>query len=668
MAANIARIVPTARSGDTSKIVSAREAVQLIRNGDTVAIAGFGGIGFAESVVNELAELYKSSDSELASIGKPGDLTFFFTVSMGDLQGRGMDRLGQPGLIKRVYSSHFSFAPGLQQLIAGNQIEAYNIPLGPMAHLLRDISGGKPGHLSRVGLGTFADPRFGGAKMNAKTTEDMIELMTVDGKEYLLYKAMPLNVGIIRGTTADPDGNITMEREALTIETLSLALAVHNSGGIVIAQVERIAERGALNPRQVKIPAALVDCIVLAPGETHWQTTVTAYNPAFSSEFRVPLTSIEPIPMSERKVIARRAAMELRANSVVNLGVGMPEGVSSVAAEEKVADLMTLTTEPGVIGGIPAGGLDFGAGINCQAVIDMGYQFDLYDGGGLDIAFLGLAQADREGNLNVSRFGPKIAGAGGFINISQNAKKVVFCGTLTTGGLQTSIVQGKLVIERDGRQKKFVDEVEQRTFSGPYAAQTGKDVLYVTERCVFRLTREGLELIEVAPGIDIQRDILDRMDFAPIVREPRLMDARIFRDEPMGLREDILEIPFESRFSYDEERNILFVNFSKYKAKTKELIDHGKDIIASIVEPLGHKVYGVINYDGFEIDPDLEDYYLESVQDLIRKYFHGVTRFTTSAFMRAKLGEQLEKRGVAPHIFESEKEAKNALRDTLQSR
>jgi propionate CoA-transferase len=664
MVNNIAKIVPTAQSGDTSKIVSAREAVQLIRNGDTVAIAGFGGIGFAECVVNELAELYKSDDAELISIGRPSNLTLFVSVAAGDAAGRGLDRLAQPGLIKRIICSHFNFAPAVQRLIAGNQIEGYNVPLGPIMHLLRDISGGKPGHLSRVGLGTFADPRFGGGKMNQRTTEDLIGLMTVGGEEFLFYKAIPLNVGIIRGTTADSDGNITMEREALTIETLSLALAAHNSGGLVIAQVERIADKGTLNPRQVKIPGALVDCIVLSPPEAHWQTTKTVYNPAYSSELRVPLTSIEPIGMSERKVIARRAAMELRPNSVVNLGVGMPEGIAAVAAEEKITDLMTLTTEPGIIGGIPAGGLDFGAAMNAHAVIDMGYQFDLYDGGGLDAAFLGLAQADREGNLNVSRFGPRIAGAGGFINISQNAKKVVFCGTLTAGGLQTSIVHGKVLIERDGREKKFVNEVEQRTFSGPYAAQNGKDVLYVTERCVFRLTREGLELIEVAPGVDIKRDILERMDFAPIVRQPRMMDSRIFRDEPMGLRGDMLEIPFDARFSYDDERNILFVNYSKLKMKTREMFERGWENIRALVEPLGHKVYGVINYDGFELDSELEDIYLDSVKELSATYFHGVTRFTTSAFMRAKLGEQLEKRGLAPHIFESENEAKGAVRRT----
>lgn len=582
------------------------------------------------------------------------------------MAGRGLDRLAQPGLIKRIICSHFNFAPGIQRLIAGNQIEGYNIPLGPIIHLLRDISAGKPGHLSRVGLGTFVDPRFGGGKMNERTAEDLISLLTINGEEFLFYKAVPLNVGIIRGTTADADGNITMEREALTIEMLSLALAAHNSGGMVIAQVERVAEKGALNPRMVKIPGALVDCIVVSPPETHWQTTNTIYNPAYSSELRVPLTSIQPLGMSERKVIARRAAMELRPNCVVNLGIGMPEGVAVVAAEEKIADLMTLTTEPGIIGGIPAGGLDFGAGTNAQAVIDIGYQFDLYDGGGLDVAFLGLAQADREGNLNVSRFGPRIAGAGGFINISQNAKKVVFCGTLTAGGLVTSITQGRLLIEREGREKKFVNEVEQRTFSGSYAAQNDKDVLYVTERCVFRLTRQGLELVEVAPGIDIQHDILNRMDFAPIVHQPRLMDPRIFCDDLMGLGQDLLEFPFDSRFSYDEERNILFVNYSKFRMKTIEMVQRGRENVHTIVEPLHHKVYGVINYDGFELDPEVEVAYLNSVKEIGEKYFHSVTRFTTSAFIRTKLGEQFERRGVSPHLFESEEEARGAIRHPFQ--
>jgi propionate CoA-transferase len=661
----VTQIVPTARCGDTNKIVSAREAVRLIRDGDTVATGGFAGIGFAEETVIELEKAFLTGDDELTSLGRPRNLTVVFCAGQGDYATRGLNRLAHPGLVKRAIGGHFGAIPKLAQLAVTGQIDAYNLPQGVIAHLYRDIAAGKPGHLSRVGLGTFVDPRFGGGKVNDRTTENLVQLMTIGDEEFLFYKAFPINVGIIRGTTADPDGNISMEREALTLEGLSLAMAAHNCGGLVIAQVERIADKGTLNPRQVKIPGILVDCIVVAQPGNHPQTYGSIYNPAFSAEVRVPLTSLEPMAMTERKIIARRAAIELQANSVVNLGVGMPEGIAAVAAEEKMTDLMTLTAEPGVIGGIPAGGMDFGAATNAQAIIDQPYQFDLYDGGGLDAAFLGLAQADKDGNLNVSRFGPKLAGAGGFINISQNAKRVVFLGTFMAGELEISVVDGKLVIERDGKTRKFVKAVEQRTFSGPYAAQNDKDVLYVTERCVFRLTKEGLELTEVAPGIDIKRDILDNMDFEPIIRQPRMMDPRIFRAEPMGLREDLLQIPFGARFSYDDESNILFLNFSRFKVRSLSDIERGKNKIRSIVEPLGHKVYAVVNYDGLEIGSDIEDAYLESIRELSERYYHGVTRFTTSAFMRAKLGEQLDQRGVAPHIFETEEEAKSAVRKTL---
>jgi propionate CoA-transferase len=659
-------IVPTARNGSTGKIVSAREAVRLVRTGDTVAIGGFFYTGLALEVVHELAAVFEATDEEAAAFRKPRDLTLVFCVSPGDAQTAGANRLAQPGLVKRVIGGHWTGVPALTALVVSNQIEGYNLPLGAMSHLYRDIASGKPGHLSRVGLGTFADPRFGGGKLNEMTTEDLVELMEIGGKEYLLYKAFPINVAIIRGTTADPEGNITMEREALTVDALSLAMAAHNSRGLVIAQVERIAEVGTLNSRQVKIPGPIVDCIVVASSpQNHPQTLATSYNAAFAAEVRIPLASLQPMPMSDRKIIARRAAMELRPNSVVNLGVGIPEGVASVAAEEKVADLMTMTTEPGIIGGVPAGGYDFGAGSNAQAVIDMPYQFDFYDGGGVDVAFLGLAQADKDGNLNVSRFGPRLAGAGGFINISQNAKKVAFLGTFTAGDLEVAVVESKLLIERDGQHQKFVDEVEHRTFSGPYAAEQDKDVLYITERCVFRLTREGLELSEVAPGVDVERDILAKMAFKPIVRQPREMDRRIFRSEPMGLREDILRLPFDARFNYDDERNTLYLNFEDLEVKAMDLIKDTVATIREICEPLGHKVYAVVNYDNFQLDREFEDAYLDAVQELGERYFHGVTRFTTSAFMRAKLGDALEGRGVAPHIFESEEEATDAVRDTL---
>jgi propionate CoA-transferase len=667
---SIRSIVPTARSGSTGKIVSAREAVQLIRVGDTVGIGGFFGIGLAVEVIDELAAVFQDSDEESAvepaAFGKPRDLTLVFCVSPGDGQAGGANRLAQPGLVKRIIGGHWTGVPALYQLVAGNQVEGYNLPLGPMSHLYLDIAAGKPGHLSRVGLGTFADPRFSGGKLNEMTTEDLVEVMEIGGQEYLFYKAFPIDVAIIRGTTADPAGNITMEREALTCDTLALAMAAHSSGGLVIAQVERVAEINTLNPRQVKIPGALVDCLVVATDPAnHMQSWASPYNPAFSAEVRVPLTSLAAMPLSDRKIIARRAAMELRANSVVNLGVGIPEGVASVAAEEKIADLMTLTAEPGVIGGIPAGGAAFGAATNPQAVIDMPYQFDFYDGGGLDAAFLGLAQADREGNINVSRFGPRMAGAGGFIDISQNAQKVLFLGTFTAGDLELSVVEGKLLIERDGQYQKFVEEVGHRTFSGPHAAQEGKDVLYITERCVFRLTAGGLELTEIAPGIDIERDILAKMAFKPIVGTPREMDRRIFRPDPMGLREDMLRLPLDARFNYDQERNILYLNFEDLQVKSMTVIEDILAKIRQICEPLGHKVYAVVNYDRFELDKDLEDAYLDGVQEMGDTYFHGVTRFTTSAFMRAKLGDTLESRGVAPHIYESEEEAASAVRATV---
>ncbi|MGB9167012.1 MAG: malonate decarboxylase subunit alpha [Rhodomicrobium sp.] len=637
-----------------SKIVTADEAIALIRDGDTLSSTGFVQIGFAEALLSAV-------ERRFVATGTPCNLTLFAGAGQGDGKELGLNHLGHEGLLKRVVAGHWAMMPKVGKLALDNKIQAYNLPQGIICQLFRDLSGGKPGTFSKVGLHTFVDPRYGGGRVNDVTTKDIVDLVEIHGEEWLFYHVGRVNVAFIRGSTADTFGNITMEREALTLNNLAMAMAAKNSNGIVIAQVERIAERGSLPPRQVKVPGILVDCIVVAEPQEHRQTVATQYNAAYAGEFRAPRASLVSFALDERKIIARRAAFELPPNGIINLGIGMPAGVAAVANEEHISHLLTLTVESGVIGGIPSAGGDFGTGVNMDAVIDETQQFDFYDGGGLDMTCLGMAECDEAGNVNVSRFGGRLTGAGGFINISQNARLVVFAGTFTGNGLKVAVENGELRILEEGKQRKFLKKVGQITFNGQYAYDRGKPVYYVTERCVFRRVRRGLALIEVAPGIDVARDILAHMDFESIIGEYAIMDPRIFSAGPMNLESELLNLSLPERVTYDAERNILFLNFEGMYVRVAADVKAIWDICEERCRAAGRRVGVVINYDRFRINQEMYDAYAEMDRYFLAHYFTTITRYATSAFLRAKLGEAFSQRNIAPHVFERREEAQAFL-------
>jgi propionate CoA-transferase len=502
-----------------ARITSAAKAVAAISDGATVAIGGFVGAGHPEALTAALEQRFLKD-------GSPRGLTLLYAAGQGDRGERGLNHLAHAGLVKRVVGGHWNLAPKLGKLALDNQIEAYNFPQGVLCVLMREIAAKRPGVITKVGMNTFVDPQNSGGRMNTRTTEPLVERLALDGETWLRYRYFPIHVGLIRATSADRRGNLSMEREGTIGEVLPIAQAAKNHGGIVIAQVERVVERIA-DPKSVRVPGALVDTVVAAEPAQHWQTFGEPFNEAFVTAADGHGT-LAPLEFSERKIIGRRALMEIHKGDIVNLGIGLPEAVAAVAAETGRLEEFLLTVESGPSGGVPASGLSFGCSHYPEAIVDQPSQFDFYDGGGLDIAVLGAVEVDAEGNVNVSTFAGRFAGVGGFVNIAQNARRLVFCCTFRAGDIEVSVDSGSLRIVREGRHAKFVKRVQQVCFHGPSALARGQEVLFVTERAVFALTRAGLALREVAPGIAPEKDILPLMEFAPASVESRLMPASCF--------------------------------------------------------------------------------------------------------------------------------------------
>ncbi len=514
-----------------NKIMTALEAVDLIQSGDTVTVAGFVGTGVPDELLDALQKKFSKTQT-------PQNLCLLFTAGPGDGHKKGLNRIADKKLMKRAIGGHFGLIPRISQLALDNQIEAYNIPQGIISHLYRDIAAGKPGVITKTGLGTFADPRIEGGKVNEKSREDLIKLLDIEEQKYLFVPSFQINVALLRGSVADPTGNISMRREALRLDNLAQAMATKNSSGKVIVQVERICDE-PLPSREVEIPSSLVDCIVVAHKENHYQTYATIYSPYLDGSRRKEVNSGKSLRLDYKKIIARRAFLEVpETKETINLGIGTPEVIADVAQEEGRVSELILTTEAGVCGGQPAGGLSFGAGVNTDAIICQNQQFDFYDGGGIHTAFLGMAQVDGRGDVNVSRFSGRLAGAGGFVNISSSARNLVFCGAFSTGGLNISVREGKLQILNDGKVNKFVKQVEQITFCGALAEAANRSVKFVTERAVFVLKEGQLHLTEIAPGVNIEDEILAKMEFQPVVEEFSIMSSMIFCDGPMGLHKN----------------------------------------------------------------------------------------------------------------------------------
>lgn len=516
-----------------AKVITAQEAAVLVRDEATLLIQGLICTSVPEGLIQALAQRYKET-------GTPKNITLMY-AGIGDGMDSGVNALAQEGLVGEIQCTHLGTAPKMAELVNENKFPAFIMPQGVFAQLVKAIGAKKPGVITHVGLKTYADPRVEGCKVNQAAKDsgkEIVVLMEVGGEEYLRYLLRPIDICFIRGTSIDENGNLTIEHEAMQFDQFEYANAVHNSGGIVIAQVERVVENHTLKPHDVVIPGFLIDYAVI--GEPQYQRQCTAdpaFHPEWCGEARIPVSAVKPLPLNERKVCGRRTAYLLKAGNHVNLGIGMPESVSAVAAEEGFADQLTFSVECGIFGGVPQGGLRICCDHNPDAIISHVATFDIYDGGGCDVAVLGAAEIDRYGNVNVSKFNGRTVGPGGFINITSSSRNVAFVGTFTAGGNKFEIGGGKLTITQEGKFDKFKNQVEQITFSGEYAAETGKNILYITERAVFKLVKGGIELIEIAPGVDLEKDILAHMEFKPFISDNlKLMDACIFTDEPMGLK------------------------------------------------------------------------------------------------------------------------------------
>lgn len=634
----VSSVASQVRLGTTrDKVVSVEDAVYLIPDNATITVGGFVTQGAPEHVCEAIGRRF-------AETGSPKNLTLLCSGGVGNGRGLGLSHLAKPGLLKRYIGCLNGQNPALGDMIQRCELEAYFLPMGCVSRMIRCAASGSPGHVTKIGLGTFVDPAQGGGKMNAVTTEDVVKTIDIEGEKYLFYKALPIDVAVVRGTTADALGNVTMERESLLCDHLNQAMAGRSRRGVVIAQVERLAESDSLKPRDVHIPGTMVDCVVVAPREKHLMGYYCSYNAAYTGEVR-------PVPRSKgdrsfkldvRKVIGRRAAMELLPDQVVAVGLGMPETVALVVEEEHVRDLVQLTTEGGVHGGVGATGVNFGPSKCPSAFLSQSSQFDFFSGGGLDCALLGNAETDASGNVTVAVVGSRIAGPGGFIDISQSTKVVTMLGTFTTGGLEVEVADGKLKIVKEGAIKKFVRKVHSATFSGATAVANQQVVHYITERCVFVLTPQGIELVEIAPGVDLQKDVLDQMEFTPLIRKPlRLMDAAIFQEKPMGLMGRNFGLNLSQRIFHCKASNQVYIDLKNVRVYDEKTVREIDDAIRQAAKEAGGKMDAIVTYDGFDVAPHLIDRVAASARGLERDVYTSVRRYSSRCFARNKLTSSL---------------------------